>query len=178
MRIFDMILEITVAALIVAATGVGFTEVVFRYALGSSIGWSFEFLQILLVFITFVGGFLASRKRSHLRVTVLVEALPRSLRMLCFLLAQIGIAITTVVMTVWGWDYALRFQDTHTDMLRIPVVYLYIIVPICGFAMTCQVIADIWTGVRDFVAKGEPESFDFCLPGFDDIEPDTKGTKP
>ncbi len=173
MRVFDIILEIAVGALIVAATAVGFTEVVFRYALGSSIGWSFEFLQIILVYITFVGGFLASRKRGHLRVTVLVEKMPRALRMIFFLLAQIGIAITTVVMTIWGWDYAFRFPDTTTDMLRIPVAYLYIIVPICGFAMSCQVVCDIVNGLRNYISGGEPESFEMTLPGFEDIEAPT-----
>ncbi|WP_324754237.1 TRAP transporter small permease [Roseovarius sp. Pro17] len=170
MRVLDIILEIAVAALIVAATAVGFTEVIFRYLLGSSIGWSFEFLQIILVYITFVGGFLASRKRGHLRVTVLVEKMPRTLRMICFLLAQIGIAITTVVMTIWGWDYAFRFPDTTTDMIRIPVVYLYIIVPLCGFAMSCQVVCDIVIGLRNYLSGDEPEKFGISLPGFDDIE--------
>ncbi|MFN3209086.1 MAG: TRAP transporter small permease [Roseovarius sp.] len=177
MRVLDIILEIAVAALIVAATAVGFAEVICRYLLGSSMGWSFEFLQIILVYITFVGGFLASRKRGHLRVTVLVEKLPRHLHLVCFLLAQSGIAITTVVMTVWGWEYAFRFPDTTTDMLRIPVVYLYIIVPLCGFAMTCQVVCDVVIGLRNFISGAEPETFDATLPGFDDVK-DPAGARP
>lgn len=166
MWIFDKLLELVVGALIVAATAVGFAEVISRYALGASIGWSFEFLQIILVYITFVGGFLATRQRSHLRVTVVVEAMPRLARFICFVVAQIGIAITTVVMTIWGWDYAFRFTGSTTDMLRIPVLYLYIIVPICGFAMSCQVVADLIIGVRRFFAIGEAENLDFVLPGF------------
>lgn len=178
MRFFDMTLEIAVAALIVAATGIGFTEVIFRYVLGSSLGWSFEVLQIILVYITFVGGFLASRKRGHLRVTVLVERLPRQMRMACFLIGQIGIGVTTLVMTIWGWEYAFRFPGTTTDMLRIPVIYLYIIVPICGFAMTCQVVCDILVGVRNFAAYGNAETFDFTLPGFEDDIPEQKDAQP
>lgn len=166
MWIFDKLLEILVGALIVVATGVGFAEVISRYAFGSSIGWSYEFLQITLVYMTFVGGFLATRTRSHLRVTVVVEAMPRVARFICFIVAQLGIAITTIVMTIWGWDYAFRFTGSTTDILRIPVVYLYIVVPLCGFAMTGQVVADIIIGVRKFIATGEAETFDFVLPGF------------
>lgn len=166
MWVFDKLLELVVGGLIVAATGVGFAEVISRYAMGASISWSFEFLQIILVYITFIGGFLATRHRSHLRVTVVVEALPRWPRFICFLLGQLGIAVTAIVMTIWGWDYAFRFAGAKTDMMRVPVVYLYIIVPLCGFAMSCQVVADIINGLRQFIATGEAEDFDFVLPGF------------
>lgn len=166
MWIFDKLLEVAVGALIVVATVVGFAEVVSRYALGGSIGWSYEFLQIVLVYITFVGGFLATRTQSHLRVTVIVEALPRNIRFICFLVAKIGVAITTIVMTIWGWEYAFRFSGSSTDILRVPVVYLYIVVPICGFAMTLQVIADLVMGIWKFFTEGEAEKFDFTLPGF------------
>lgn len=171
-QLCDKVLELGVGALIVVATTVGFAEVISRYVLGASIGWSFEFLQIVLVYTTFFGGFLASRQRGHLRVTVVVEAMPPVLRQLCFVLSQIGIGITTVVMMVWGWDYAFRFTDTTTDMLRIPVVYLYLAVPIIGFAMTCQVIADLVIGLRQMMATGEAETFDFSLPGFGDDTPE------
>ncbi len=176
MWIFDKILEMAVGAMIVAATAVGFAEVISRYVLGNSINWSFEFLQIVLVYTTFVGGFLATRNRSHLRVTVIVEMLPRYVRLGCFLLAQLGISVTTVVMTIWGWDYAFKFTGTATDMMHIPVVYLYIIVPICGFAMTCQVLVDTLLGLRRFVLRGEAETFDFVLPGFGE-EMDRKAIK-
>lgn len=175
MWVFDKLLEVVVGALIVAATAVGFVEVISRYVIGSSISWSFEFLQIILVYITFIGGFLATRKRSHLRVTVVVEALPRWPRFICFLVGQLGIAVTTIVMTIWGWDYAFRFAGATTDMLRIPVVYLYIVVPLCGFAMSCQVVADIVNGLKLFIATGEAEDFDFVLPGFGE-EMDKGGT--
>ncbi len=173
--IFDKFLEVGVGMLVCIATMVGFAEVISRYVLGASLGWSFEFLQIVLVYITFFGGFLATRQGSHLRVTVVVEAMPKPLRTVCFLLSQIGIGITTVVMTVWGWDYAFRFSDTTTDMLRIPVSYLYIAVPIIGFAMTCQVVADIVIGMRKAIFTGEAETFDFALPGFGDDMPQQGG---
>jgi TRAP-type C4-dicarboxylate transport system permease small subunit len=157
MGIVDRTLEALVSALLVVTVVIAFTEVVFRYGLNSSLEWSFEFLLIVLTYMTFVSAFLALRKRAHLRILVILLALPRPGQALVFVLNQIGIGVTVAVMTYWGWDLAWKFPFKVTLILGWPVTWLYIIIPISGAAMGLQVVWDLAAGIRRLLAGLPPE---------------------
>ena len=155
--IIDRILEGLIAVLLLASVVVACLEVGLRYIFNSSLGWSFEFLLILITYMTFIGAYLALRMRAHLRIMVLYLKLGRTGQFILFVLNQLGIGVTVSVMTWWGWDYTFRFPGKSTLMHLRPVAWLYIVVPIAGTAMLFQVAWDLWKGIRRYMNGMPPE---------------------
>ncbi|SDE68398.1 TRAP transporter small permease [Limimaricola pyoseonensis] len=128
----NRILEALIAAFLVAAVGVAFAAVVYRYALGSALSWSFEVSLALLTYITFLGAYLALRKGAHLRVDLLVTRLPRLPRGLVFVANQVVIGLIGWIMAWHGGRQVLRFADQTTTVLEISTTWYYAAVPVAG----------------------------------------------
>ncbi|WP_370286374.1 TRAP transporter small permease [Pseudooceanicola nanhaiensis] len=131
----NRILEAIIAALLVAAVGVAFVAVIYRYALDSALSWSFEVSLALLTYITFLGAYLALRKGAHLRVTILTDRMPRAVRGVAFLVNQVIIAIIGWIMFWDGGRQVLRFADQTTNVLEISTAWYYAAIPVAGILM-------------------------------------------
>ena len=153
----DRILEATIAVMLIITVVVAFLEVVLRYGFNTSLIWSFEFLLIVLTYMSFVGALLALRQRAHLRILVIYFMLPHIGQVILFVINQLAIGVTTVVMAYWGWDYAFRFIEKTTLILEWPVTWLYIVIPLSGVAMTLQVLHDLYKGLRRVFSGLSPE---------------------
>lgn len=169
-RIIDRILEAIIAVLLLVSVAITCLEVVLRYVFNTSLIWSFEFLLILITYMTFIGACLALRQGAHLRIMVLYLKLGRTGQLVLFVLSQIGIAVTVGVMCFWGWDFTFRFPGKGTLLLHWPVAWLYIVVPLAGTAMLLQVIWDLWRGVRRYADGLLPEEVSVAA----DTEPSPK----
>lgn len=143
--------------MLVISVAIAFLEVVLRYVFNLSLGWSFEFLLILLTYMSFFGAYLALRSRAHLRILVIYFKLPRLGQTIMFVVNQIGVGVTVVVMAWWGWEYAFRFPGKTTLILGWPVSALYFVIPATGAAMTLQVLWDLYRGLRRVFAGLPPE---------------------
>jgi TRAP-type C4-dicarboxylate transport system permease small subunit len=143
--IINKILEAMIAALLVAAVGVAFIAVIYRYVLQSSLSWSFEVSLALLTYITFLGGYLALRQGAHLKVDLLVRRLPFWARGVLFLFNQTVIATIGWIMAWHGGRQVLRFADQTTNFLEISTAWYYMAIPIAG-GLIC--VDALWNGVR------------------------------
>ena len=128
----NRILEAAIALLLVAAVGVAFLAVIYRYALGSALSWSFEVSLALLTYITFLGSYLALRKGAHLKVDLLVKRLPYWPRGALFLFNQALIGLIGGIMAYHGGRQVLRFADQTTNVLEISTAWYYAAVPVAG----------------------------------------------
>lgn len=128
----NRVLEAVIAALLLAAVGVAFTAVIYRYALGAALSWSFEVSLALLTYITFLGAYLALRKGAHLRVDLLVAKLPRCLRGVLFLANQAIIGTIGWIMAWHGGRQVLRFAEQKTTVLEISTTWYYAAIPAAG----------------------------------------------
>ncbi|AKI00869.1 TRAP-type C4-dicarboxylate transport system, small permease component [Hoeflea sp. IMCC20628] len=143
--IINKILEAMIAALLVAAVGVAFVAVIYRYVLDSALSWSFEVSLALLTYITFLGGYLALRRNAHLKVDLLVRRLPFWARGVLFLFNQAVIATIGWIMAWHGGRQVLRFADQTTNVLEISTAWYYIAIPIAG-GLIC--LDALWNAVR------------------------------
>lgn len=128
----NRLLEAIIAGLLVAAVGVAFVAVIYRYALDAALSWSFEVSLALLTYITFLGAYLALRKGAHLKVTLLVDRLPRAVRGVAFLFNQVLIGVLGWIMLWHGGRQVLRFADQTTTVLEISTAWYYAAVPVAG----------------------------------------------
>lgn len=150
----NRILEAIVAGLLVAAVGVAFVAVIYRYVLGSALSWSFEISMALLTYITFFGSYLALRKGAHLKVDILVRRLPLRARGILFLANQGLIALIGWIMAYHGFRQVERFMGQTTTVLEISTAWYYAAVPIAGALMLLDATVSAINGTRRLL-RGE-----------------------
>jgi len=157
--ILDKVLEAISVLLLLASSLIAFIAVITRYILGFSLSWSFELLMIMLTYITFICAYLALRKKMHLRIDFLYRRMPLVMQSTCFFTVYLAIGAVAAVMTYWGFMQAFKFPGQVTQVMRIPVSAVYIVIPLSGFAMLMSVLTTIYQGIRRCLAGLSPEEF-------------------
>ena len=126
-----------------ALAGIVFAQVVARYVLGSSIGWSEEVARALLVAITFLGCAIAMRRNTHIAIEVVLAYLP----------AGAGRVLVTVVdLLKIGLSGALTYMayvltiTTRQKLTSIDVSKAWLYGPVTAFLalMTVYAIVVAW----------------------------------
>lgn len=126
-----------------------FVNVVLRYGFNYSLAWSEELVREVIIYTTFIGCSAAIRNRSMIKIDALVQIVPKLKTPLSYF-SNIAILIFSVMMIYYGWLMAaLQVRtDQHTIILKIPLVYLYAILPLMGIMMfirTIQIIYEDYT---------------------------------
>lgn len=144
---------VALAGMIVVIT----LQIVFRVFF-DAISWSEELARYLLVWTTFLGATLAWYRGRHIAVSFVVESFPPALNRIARTIAElISIAFFAIVIVV-GIRYmgAQSFQVSAS--LRIPMPYVYVIIPVTAAVMLLYAVTDL---VEIFVGEragdgGEP----------------------
>lgn len=145
LRILDKILsffeEWTLFLTVIIALIALFANVVLRYGFNYSLAWSEELVRIVIIYTTLIGCSTAIKDRSMIKIDALVQMVPRLKTPLNWL-SNIVTLIFSSMMVYYGWQMAelqLRtFQKTI--IMRIPLVYLYAILPVMGVMMFIRTI--------------------------------------
>jgi TRAP-type C4-dicarboxylate transport system permease small subunit len=153
----DKLIEIISVAILALSSIVGFVTVVLRYVFETSISWAFEVSTLSLVYLTFLTSYLALRGRVHLKVDILVKKLPRSMQTAIFFAVYLCMGLVAVVMVYYGAIYSFSFPGKTTEILEMPVVYIYLIIPISGLLMALDIAYSICRGVSRVLVGGMPE---------------------
>lgn len=95
------LLEWSGIALVASLIVVVVLAVVLR-KLGQSLQWYDEVASILLAWITFFGAATAALNRSHLGFSELVAALPRTVRLMAFVFAEL-VVVGFLVLLIYGF---------------------------------------------------------------------------
>ncbi|MCB1815082.1 MAG: TRAP transporter small permease subunit [Candidatus Competibacteraceae bacterium] len=121
--------------------------VVFRL-LNQPLAWSDELAQYLLVWTAFVGWIIAGRRRSHIRITVLINRLAGWWRRGAEVLIQLLIAILGLLLLSQSFGLIARNTDVEWVSLPLSVALVYLPIPLAGFAVICQSLAQIVSTLR------------------------------
>ena len=133
MRITDIInqtakkITIFLTAVMISVVGV---NVFCRYVLGFSMGWGEELPRYCLVWITFVGGTVAVKNSQLMAIGFLVEKFPYSLQNG---FKKFGYGCNILFLGVAGYFGLLLTLKTYNQAspaLRIPMSFIYVIIPI------------------------------------------------
>ncbi len=142
----DWTLFITVFIALIAL----FVNVVLRYGFNYSLAWSEELVREVIIYTTFIGCSAAVKNRSMIKIDALVQIVPGLKAPLTFF-SNIATLIFSGMMLFYGWQMAALQVQTHqqTIILKIPLVYLYAILPLMGAMMMIRTIQVMY---EDFVA--------------------------
>jgi TRAP-type C4-dicarboxylate transport system permease small subunit len=141
-------------AVLAAMTIIACLEVFLRYVMRQSLPWAEEMPKYLMIWLTFLGASLATRRDSHVGFTTVLETLPPRARRWLVLVGRLLVLLFLYYVVRWGAVLALTMGFVSvTAALQIPFFYVFLAVPIGGGLMILQLAV---LTVRDFVgARGE-----------------------
>ncbi|ATI43896.1 hypothetical protein CBW24_17335 (plasmid) [Pacificitalea manganoxidans] len=155
---------LAVAALVVVITA----QIVFRTAF-TALGWTEEVARYLLVWLTFLGAVLALAESRHIAVTVLTDRLsPKNARRVARI-SQLAACAFFVALAIVAWRYMQLQSFQKSASLRVPMLYIYSVIPACSTIMALLSLLRAITG-RDIHGPAAP---DVPLPTPDTPAPDT-----
>jgi len=133
--VFDKTLETAIWVAFSLMSGVGVTQVFFRYVLKSSLSWSEEFQKYMHIWLIFLAIPLAYKNGSHIGMNVLFDRMPLRMQKWFLILVDVlwlGMGVALVRYTLRIMTVAKR-QTSPGLGLRMDAVYACIVV--CGVAL-------------------------------------------
>jgi TRAP-type C4-dicarboxylate transport system permease small subunit len=137
----DRLLRATAALLLIALLISVVAGVVSRQ-LGAPLPWTDELAQYLLVWTGFAGWLIASRNKSHIRITVLTDRLPGVSARITELLTQACIAAFGLGILWFSFSLIRRNWDVESISLPVTAAFLYMPLPLLGVVLVFQAAAD------------------------------------
>ncbi len=128
----DWTLFITMMTALVAL----FMNVVLRYGFNYSLAWSEELVRDVIIITTFIGCSAAIKNRSMVKIDATVQIIPVLKTPLSWF-SNIMMLIFSVMLVVFGIKMVNMQLVTNQKsiIMEIPLVYLYLIMPLTGVMM-------------------------------------------
>jgi TRAP-type transport system small permease protein len=133
---FAVAVEWWTAFLLAAMVLIVACGVLFRYAFGAALVWYDEFAPYLLVWLTFYGAVVASYRRRHIGLEVLVDRLAPGWKQAVELLAEVCTFGFQFVLCYFGWVLTQKIGDESAISLSwVKMSWVYSVLPISGGLM-------------------------------------------
>lgn len=123
-------------------------QVFSRYILGKSFTWTEEFARFSLIWLTILGAAYLNAKREHLSMDFLYEKFSvNNKRKASILIETFIFLFALIVMVIGGLNlvYITLHLEQLSGTLRIPLGYVYAILPFSGLLIMCFSIYHIST---------------------------------
>ena len=147
---FEEIIGVAVLAVVVTLV---FAGVSLRLTLKSGMPWQEEISRILYVLVVYLGASFGMKSKDHIRITFLVNMLPKTGQKIVRLITDIiwaGFNIIIIVISLRVYQNMQRFLG-ESAVLRIPLHYIFLIIPF-GFALLTLRL------IQGYIQrKGQPE---------------------
>ena len=139
----------------------GICQVFWRWILKNPIVWSEELIQLMYVWVCYLGWAIAERKDAHIRITAVLNALPKGgqkwLQAFCHVLC-----IVFSVLMVWFGIRLVGMGAMRTAVsIKISYAVVYAMGPISNFIIIfyeiAMLIECLTVGPRDYKDKGGDE---------------------
>ena len=150
-RLADGAIAIAAVIVTLALLGIVAAEALLRN-FNQSQSWSQELAQYLLVWLGFLGWIIASRRRSHIRITVLIDRLPGRARRCAEIAIQLAIIVLAAVLFWKGLVLIERNLDVGSASLPLPTAIQYVMLPVLGVVLVAQALVEIAIALRGDVA--------------------------
>ena len=139
------IAAILLAALVIVAV----SAVLLRYIAGSPLSWSEEFEVLTLIWIIMIGAIYAKRNNTLLRMDILFNVLPASVRRPLAIFQELVHCGIFFLMIRYGYGLAMQVGAKTMPLLGIPLFWLYLALPVgaCGMLIITLIqLYDMITG--------------------------------
>lgn len=141
LAVFDRLLRHLATALLLSLLAAVVAGVISRQ-IGAPLAWTDELAQYLLVWTGFAGWMIATRKNSHIRITVVTERLTGAVGRGLEVLTQIGIAALGAGLLWHSVALIRRTWDIESVSVPLPAAVLYLPLPLLGLVLIAQALLD------------------------------------
>lgn len=117
-----------------------FMKVVTRVLIQSSFPWTEELSRYLMIWITFLGASIAFKYAAHIGVDLIVDKLPRRLKIVFQVIASAACLVFFALLIVKGYELIGRSMIQSSPALNLPMGYVYAIIPISGILMSINLV--------------------------------------
>ena len=134
-KILEVILVFIFAILVVDVLG----QVFSRYVLNTSFAFTEELARFSLIWLSILGAAYLNAKREHLSMDFLYQKFsPKNKKKALLIIELLVILFAVVVMIVGGFNlvYTTLHLGQLSGTLRIPLGYIYAILPFSGILIT------------------------------------------
>lgn len=152
---FDRVAEGVLAALMAAMCVIVFVGVIFRYVLLEPISWTEEVGRFCLVWVSFIGTYLAHRRSQHIGVTVLVDGLTPARQKYVRIVVSALLAVFMMMLMVQGTAYTTAFARYYSPILELPLGIVYAALPVAATLMLIAILLDLGKELRRSPDAGE-----------------------
>ena len=115
-------------------------QVFSRYMLGTSFTWTEEFARFALIWMTVLGAAYLNAKREHLSMDFLYQKFSKTNQRKVSILIEVLIFLfALIVMVIGGLNlvYTTLHLEQLSGTLRIPLGYVYAVMPFSGMLIMC-----------------------------------------
>lgn len=123
-------------------------QVFSRYILGTSFTWTEEFARFSLIWLTIIGAAYLNGKREHLSMDFIYQKLSdQNKRKASIVIEALIFLFALIVMVIGGLNlvYTTLHLEQLSGTLRIPLGYVYAIMPFSGMLIMCFSVYHIIT---------------------------------
>ena len=135
-RLLEQVLVVIFALLVLDVL----FQVFSRYMLDASFTWTEEFARFSLIWLTILGAAYLNGKREHLSMDFLYQKFSETNKRKVSILIEILIFLFALfVMVIGGFNlvYTTLHLEQLSGTLRIPLGYVYAIMPFSGLLIMC-----------------------------------------
>ncbi|QFZ54105.1 TRAP transporter small permease [Oceanihabitans sp. IOP_32] len=115
-------------------------QVFSRYLLGQSFAWTEEFARFSLIWMTVLGAAYLNAKKEHLSMDFVYDKLSITNKKRASILIEILVFLFALIVMVIGGSnlvYITLHLEQLSGTLRIPLGYVYAIMPFSGLLIMC-----------------------------------------
>lgn len=106
--------------------------VIMRYIFNISFAFLEEFVTTLFAFSTFWGIGICIIEDEHVIIDTFYDKLPLKIKRVITFINYVIVLIVNIVMVRYGFDYALEYGVHFSMGMKIPMIWMYGIIPLCS----------------------------------------------
>jgi TRAP-type C4-dicarboxylate transport system permease small subunit len=146
-KVTRSLFEALTAFLIAGMVAITLLQVVSRF-MDAGFEWTEELARLDLIYLTFFGSIVASQRSEHLRIEILVNALPARLRRAVRIAVDLAMITVLMVVAVQGAPLLSRFWPLLSASLGWPTSVFYFPVVAGSFIMAIYLCFDVIALIR------------------------------
>jgi TRAP-type C4-dicarboxylate transport system permease small subunit len=132
--------KITVGIMLAINLTIVFLGVAFRYIINQPLGWVYEIAVFLMMWSAFLGSVSLVRDKGHVALGFLVNYLPTFLQKTVKLVMGVAVIIFLCIVINSSYEMISGLLKAKSAYLRIPMIWVYISVPLGMFLIILQQI--------------------------------------
>jgi len=126
------------------------------HAFGKDMAATTEMCELLMVWVTFLGGAAAARRGAHMAITELIDKLDTGPRRLMDLAISATSAAVLASLVWYGWGITVAGWTNRLTVLDIPMSFQYLALPVASFITLLFVL---WDGLQILRGRSHQERF-------------------